>query len=61
MIRWLLDEHISPSLVGKLGEEDVCAQAVAHVGLSGRPDHEIWKYAFENDFCVVTTNARDFH
>jgi len=37
-----------------------CAEAVAHVGLSGRPDHEIWSYAFENDSSVVTTNARDF-
>ena len=60
MIRLLLDEHISPALVAKLGEEEVCAQAVPHVGLSGKPDHDIWKYALDNDFSVVTTNARDF-
>ena len=31
-----------------------------HVGLSGRPDPEIWKYALDHDFAVITTNARDF-
>lgn len=60
MIRLLLDEHISPALVGKLGEEEVWAKAVPHAGLSGKPDHDIWKYALDNDFSVVTTNARDF-
>lgn len=60
MIRLLLDENISPALVNRLGEDDVFAQAVPHVGLSGRPDHEIWRYALDHDFSVVTTNGRDF-
>ena len=60
MIRILLDEHISPSLVGKIGDKGVLAVAAAHVGLSGEPDAKIWNYAFENDFVVVTGNARDF-
>ena len=34
--------------------------AAAHVGLSGEPDQQIWSYALENDFVVVTSNARDF-
>jgi predicted nuclease of predicted toxin-antitoxin system len=38
----------------------IYAQSVPHVGLSGHLDHEIWKYALEHDFVVVTTNARDF-
>jgi predicted nuclease of predicted toxin-antitoxin system len=58
--RLLLDENVSPALVHRLGEHDVFAQAVPHVGLSGRPDHEIWKYALDHDLSVVTTNARDF-
>jgi predicted nuclease of predicted toxin-antitoxin system len=53
----LLDEHISPSLVGKLALMGVFAQSVPHAGLAGRDDHEIWKYALD---AVVTTNARDF-
>ena len=60
MIRFLLDENISPTLVGKLGEKGICAQAVPHAGLTGKPDPEIWDYASNNDFAVVTTNARDF-
>lgn len=60
MIRLLLDENISPALIGKLGEQDVYAVAVPHVGLAGQPDYEIWNYALEHDFAVVTINARDF-
>ena len=60
MIRILLDEHVSPSLVRKLDDKGVFAVAATHVGLSGEPDAKIWNYAFENDFVVVTGNARDF-
>jgi len=60
LIRVLLDEHVSPSLVGKLGDKGVLAVAAAYFGLSGVPDAKIWNYAFENDFVVVTGNARDF-
>jgi len=60
VIRLLPDENISPSLVNKLGDEGVYAEAVLHVGLSGRSDPDIWKHALDNDFAVVTTNARDF-
>jgi predicted nuclease of predicted toxin-antitoxin system len=60
LIRLLLDEHVSPSLVGKLGDKGAFAVAAAHVGLSGEPDEQIWNYALENDFVVVTSNARDF-
>jgi predicted nuclease of predicted toxin-antitoxin system len=60
VIRLLLDENISPALATKLGEKDVFAQAVPHVGLAGKPDRDIWKYALDHDFAVVTVNARDF-
>jgi len=46
LTRLLLDGHISPALVRKLGEKGLCAEAVAHVGLSGEPDEHIWNYAF---------------
>jgi predicted nuclease of predicted toxin-antitoxin system len=29
-------------------------------GLAGRADHDVWQYALDHDFAVVTTNARDF-
>jgi predicted nuclease of predicted toxin-antitoxin system len=30
------------------------------VGLSGASDPVVWRYAYDNDFIVVTTNAKDF-
>jgi predicted nuclease of predicted toxin-antitoxin system len=60
LIRVLLDEHVSPALVCKLGDEGVYAEAVAYIGLSGQSDAKIWDHALENNFTVVTSNARDF-
>jgi predicted nuclease of predicted toxin-antitoxin system len=48
-MRLLLDENISPALVVRLAEVGVYAQAVPHVGLAGRADHTVWKYALDND------------
>jgi predicted nuclease of predicted toxin-antitoxin system len=59
-MRLLLDENISPALVGLVAELDVYAQSVPHVGLAGRADHVMWRYALDHDFAVVTTNAQDF-
>src|SRR5438094_408740 len=60
-VAWLmLGGHNLAAIVGKLGEKGLYAEAVAHVGLSGKPDEHIWNYALEHDFTVVTTNARDF-
>jgi predicted nuclease of predicted toxin-antitoxin system len=59
-MRLLLDEHISPTLVTRLAEIGVYAHSVRHVGLAGRADHEIWRYALDHGFAVVTTNSRDF-
>ncbi|MGZ4815142.1 MAG: DUF5615 family PIN-like protein, partial [Terriglobales bacterium] len=38
----------------------VYAQSVPHVGLTGRKDSDVWRFALKHDFVVVTTNARDF-
>ncbi len=59
-MRLLLDENISPALVVRLAAVGVYAQSVPHVGLAGRADHAVWKYALDHDFAVVTVNARDF-
>lgn len=59
-MRLLLDENISPASVGRLAEAGVYAQSIPHVGLAGRADHAVWKYALDHDFAVVTANARDF-
>ncbi len=59
-MRLLLDENISPALVGRLADVGVYAQSVPHVGLAGRAHHAVWKYALDHDFAVLTINARDF-
>lgn len=59
-MKLLLDENLSPSLAGKLAERGVAASHVAHLGLSGATDPEVWRYAFEHDQIVVTANASDF-
>lgn len=59
-MRLLLDENISPALVGRLADVGVYAQSVPHLGLAGRADCAIWQYALDHDFVVVTVNARDF-
>jgi predicted nuclease of predicted toxin-antitoxin system len=59
-MRLLLDENISPALVGLVAKLGVYAQSVPHVGLAGRADHVVWRYALDHDFAVVTTNAQDF-
>lgn len=59
-MKLLLDEHISPQIVERLAKLGIYAQAVPHVGLSGRSDQGIWQYALNHDFAIVTTNADDF-
>jgi predicted nuclease of predicted toxin-antitoxin system len=59
----LIDEHLSPRIVQWCAERHdppVYAASVAHHGLAGKPDTALWAYAWEHDFVVVTTNARDF-
>ena len=56
----LLDEHLSPTLVPKLGGKGIAAQNVAHLGMSGKSDREVWDYAYQHDQAVATSNAVDF-
>jgi len=59
-VRLLVDEHLSPKLVQWAAELGVYALSVPHAGLSGKPDVFLWRYAFQHDLTLVTTNARDF-
>jgi predicted nuclease of predicted toxin-antitoxin system len=60
-VKLLIDEQLSPRLAGWCAERrGIYAASVAHVGLAGRSDPEVWRYAFEHDFVVVTANVRDF-
>jgi predicted nuclease of predicted toxin-antitoxin system len=59
-VKLLIDENLSPRLVGWCAQKGLYAVAVAHVGLTGRADAALWRHAIENDFVVVTANTRDF-
>jgi predicted nuclease of predicted toxin-antitoxin system len=60
-MKLLLDEHLSPTLCTWCASaKGIYAAAVAHVGLAGFVDSSIWRYALENDYVIVTSNAKDF-
>lgn len=60
-MKLLLDEHLSPRLATWCAERrGIFAASVAYLGLSETADRAIWKYAFDYDYVMVTTNARDF-
>lgn len=59
-MRFLLDEHLSPTLASRMASLGCYGVAVPHVGLSGASDPVVWRFAFENDLTVITTNAKDF-
>lgn len=59
-VRFLLDEHLSQTLVSRMASLGCYGVAVPHVGLGGASDPTVWRYAYENDLTVITTNARDF-
>lgn len=59
-MNFLIDENLSPRLVHLLGEKGFPAQHVAHTGMAGTTDPEVWKYAFDHEQIVVTQNVEDF-
>lgn len=59
-MRFLIDENLSPTLVQRLAEREHPAEHVAHSGLQGTSDPELWQHAFDNDLVVITVNASDF-
>ena len=59
-MKLLIDENLSPLLARWANESGLFASAVIYVGLQGKPDINIWRYAFENNLVVVTVNVEDF-
>jgi len=50
----LLDENLSERLLPFLLDHFSGSQHIRQQGLGGAPDREIWDYALENDFMLVT-------
>jgi predicted nuclease of predicted toxin-antitoxin system len=56
----LLDEMYPPELGERLRLDGIDAATVAEVGLSGRPDAEIFAHAVQIHHTLLTENVSDF-
>lgn len=59
-MKFLLDENLSPELVGLLSETYPDMRHVRDAGLNSAPDTEVWAYASQMELTIVTKDA-DFH
>lgn len=59
-MKLLIDENLSPRLAVWANEQGIEACAAIYVGLQGKPDIQVWKYAYEHSQVVVTVNVGDF-
>jgi predicted nuclease of predicted toxin-antitoxin system len=53
-VRLLFDENLSPRLPERLVEAFPDSRHVDEVGLRGRSDAELWKYAGQHNFILVS-------
>jgi len=58
-MKLLFDENLSPKLPGLLVAKFPGSQHVRELGLKGRTDEEIWRYAGDNGFAIVSKD-KDF-
>ncbi|KPF62376.1 hypothetical protein IP88_14835 [alpha proteobacterium AAP81b] len=59
-MRFLIDECLSPSLVGLAHQNGHDASHVGHLGLGRTPDHLLMPVIIGGDYSFVTNNRRDF-
>ncbi|MEQ8364474.1 MAG: DUF5615 family PIN-like protein [Cyclobacteriaceae bacterium] len=59
-MKLLLDQNISYRLVKKIEQHFLNTQHISKVGLLNKTDIDIWKYAKEEDFIIVTFDS-DFY
>lgn len=59
-MKLLLDHNLSPKLVRLLADVYPACVHVRDVGMERAQDTEMWKYAAEHGFTIVTKDA-DFH
>jgi hypothetical protein len=56
----LVDENLSPSLVGLATDKGFVCSHVNHLGLTGRKDWELKATILEGDWTFITNNGTDF-
>lgn len=59
-MKLLLDENLSRRIVPALQDQYPESTQVALEGLEGHDDHELWEYARQHDYILVTQDS-DFH
>ena len=60
-MKLLFDENLSPKLVAKCADTFPACAHVSLLGLEGHPDSEIWDYARENEFTIVSKDSDFYH
>ena len=53
----LFDENLSPRLIDRLADIYPNSVHVSSIGLGSALDREVWEYARQNDFMIVTKDA----
>jgi predicted nuclease of predicted toxin-antitoxin system len=57
---FLIDECLSPALVGEAQASGSEAHHLAHIGGAGSPDRQVVAHALVGDLVLVTNNVADF-
>ena len=56
-MKLLLDENLSPRLIGALSDLYPGSSHVEDCGLPSAPDDQVWRFAAENGFLIVTQDS----
>ena len=56
-MKLLFDQNISPRIVKHLEKEFPLAQQVRHLGLEDSSDNELFEFAKQNDYTIVTFDS----
>lgn len=56
-MKLLFDQNISHRIISKLDSKFLQSKQVRELKLESTPDIDIWRYAKENDFTIVTFDA----
>ncbi|MGO9336147.1 MAG: DUF5615 family PIN-like protein [Terracidiphilus sp.] len=56
-MKLLLDENLSPRLVASVGDLYPNSTHVEDCGLLAAPDEQVWRFALENGFAIVTKGS----
>jgi predicted nuclease of predicted toxin-antitoxin system len=59
-LKLLFDENLAPTLVLALADIFPQSEHVAQVGLGALPDREVWEYARQHQYTLVSKDS-DFH